>query len=97
MILNEAHLLLIVAHYRRQIVVIKILRRVLCSFVCMTITLLSFVKLKMKILLHFIQCDTLRASNDRPNLEYRVQWLKTIKKISCREKKLVAKTMKIYR
>jgi len=72
-ILNEAHLLLIVAHYRCQIVVIEILRRVLCSFVCMTITLFSFVELKMKTLLHFIQCDTLRVNSDQLNLEYRVQ------------------------
>lgn len=69
MVLGEAHLLLTAAHYRRQIVAIGVLRRVPCPFVCMTATLPPFAEHEMKILLHFSQCDTLRASSDRPNLE----------------------------
>jgi hypothetical protein len=81
----------------RQIAAIGVLRRVPCPFVCMMATLPPFAELEVKTLLHFTQCDTLRASSDRPNLEYRVQWLEAIKGIPCREKELVAEAVKICR
>ena len=49
----------------------------------------------MKILLHFTQCDTLRASSDRPNLAYRVQWLDAVRGASCREKELVEEAVRV--
>lgn len=58
----------------------------------MTATLPPFAELEMKT---FTQCDTLRASSDRPNLEYRVQWLDAVRGAPCREKELVKEAFTI--
>lgn len=94
-VLDEAHLLLTAGHYRRKIVAVGVLRRIPCPFVCMTATLPPFAELEMKTLLHFTQCDTLRASSDRPNLEYRVQWLDAVRGASRGEKELVEEAAKV--
>ena len=94
-VLDEAHLLLIASHYRSRIVELNVLRRVFCSLICMTITLSSFVELKIKKLLHFTQCDILRASSDKLNLKYCVQSLTSTNDDSCDEKELIEQTIEI--
>ena len=70
---DETHLFLIARHYRLRIEIINQLRRILCLFVCMTITLSFFVELKLRNLLHFTRSKSVRANNDRSNLQYCVQ------------------------
>ena len=94
-VFDEAHLLLTASHYRSKIVDLSVLRRISCSLICMTITLSLFVESKMKHLLHFTQCEILRASNDKFNLKYRVQSLSSTIDDSCDEKKLIHQTTKI--
>lgn len=93
-VLDESHLLLTTTHYRRKIVDLSVLRRISCLFVCMTIILLFFVELQLKTLLHFTQCETLRANNDRSNFKYRVQSL-NFKSNFCREKNLISRVAQI--
>lgn len=69
-VLNEAHLLLTASHYRENLGSLGVLRRVKCSFVCITATLFPSAELELKQLLLFTSLETLRASSDRPNIEY---------------------------
>ena len=94
-VLNETHLLLTIAHYRSRVIVVELLRRIFCLFVCMTITLLSFVEQQMKQLLQFTYCETLRVSNDRFNLTYQMQILFFSLESSCDEKELIDETIEI--
>ena len=70
---DETHLLFTTRHYRLRIEIINQLRRVFCSFVCMTIILSLFVEIKLRNLLHFTRSKSVRANNDRSNLQYCVQ------------------------
>ena len=72
-VLNEAHQLLIISHYRQKMFLIFQLREIFASFVCMTITLSLIVEMNFKQTLHFIRCDMMRFSSDRSNFQYCVQ------------------------
>ena len=71
-VIDETHLILIVAHYRSHLLVLKKLRRVQCFFVCMIVTLSFFVESQLRDVLHITHCETLRANSDRINLKYRM-------------------------
>ena len=72
-VLNEAYLLLINAHYQACLTRLTILRQIHCSLVCLTATLSSCIKLELKHMFNFIVVKTLRASNNRLNLQYLIQ------------------------
>ena len=72
-ILDEAHLLLTAAYYSKELPAINSLRQVHVPFVCMTGTLPPFASFELEKQLYMTQCERLRASSNRPNLEYRVQ------------------------
>lgn len=71
-VIDEAHLILTAAHYRSHLISLGLLRRLQCPFVCMTATLPPFAESHLRNVLHLTRCETLRASSDRSNLEYRV-------------------------
>ena len=73
LILNETHLLLIVAHYRESLTLLATLRRVQCSFMCLIVMLSLSAELKLRQSLNFINAETLRASSDRLNLQYLIR------------------------
>ncbi|KAL8689011.1 MAG: hypothetical protein Q9218_005217, partial [Villophora microphyllina] len=74
-VLDEAHLLLTASYYRTQLPAVAGLRRVHVPFICMTGTLPPFASSELEKILYFTHCERLRASSDRPNLEYCVQSL----------------------
>lgn len=72
-VLDEAHLLLTASHYREKLGLLGALRSIPCPFVCMTATLPPSAEVELKRLLAMTQPQMLRASSDRPNLEYQVK------------------------
>ena len=93
--LNKTHLLLTARHYRRNIGAINQLRRVPCLFVCMTATLSSFAEHKLKNIMHFTQSESLRASDNRPNLCYFVQSVPSANAAVFKKKLLLNETIRI--
>ena len=77
------------------------LRRVDYPFVCLTATLPPAAELELKQLLYFTALEVLRASSDRPNLQYCVQHLPAPSAFARREysknERLVRKTVTICR
>lgn len=72
-ILDEVYLLLTAVYYRKELPAINGLRQVHVPFVCITGTLPPFASFELEKQLYITQCEPLRASSNRPNLEYRMQ------------------------
>ena len=71
-IFDEIYLFVTAAHYRENLKLLKVLRRVDYFFVYLTVILPSAAELELKQLLYFTALEILRASSDRPNLQYYV-------------------------
>ena len=71
-IFDEAYLLVTAAHYRKNLGLLGVLRRVDYPFVYLIATLSPAAELELKQLLYFTVLEVLRASSDRPNLQYYV-------------------------
>ena len=78
LILDEAHLILTAAYYREHLGLLGVLRRIACSFTCLTATLPPHGELDLQQSLFLSRPVIQRASSDRPNLEYCVQSLPAI-------------------
>ncbi len=76
-VLDEAHLVLTASHYRQELGRLITLRRFPCPFVCLTATLPPPAERDLKWSLGFTAAEVLRVSSDRPNLQYRIQYLTT--------------------
>ena len=75
MIIDEAHLILIAAHYRENLELLKVLRQVRYLIICLTATLLSIGERELKQSLHFTQIEMLRVNSNRVNIEYCIQFV----------------------
>lgn len=75
LVIDEAHLILTAAHYRENLGLLGVLRRVGCPILCLTATLPPVGERELKQSLHFTQTEMLRVSSDRANLQYSIQVL----------------------
>ena len=76
-VLDEAHLLLTASHYRQQLPALATLQQYHCPFVCLTATMPPTAERELRLTLCLTpQLERLRASSDRPNLQYRIQFIK---------------------
>ena len=96
LVLDEAYLLLTAVYYRKELPVIAGLRRVYIPFVYLTGTLSPFASFELEKLLYFTQCKRLRASSDRPNLEYCIQSIGLPKPGLTRDEYLLEYVVSVY-
>ena len=75
-VLEEAHLVLTASHYREHLGMLGVIRQVQCPFVCLTGTLPPTAEYDLQQSLYLSAfLKRLRASSDRPYIEYCVQRL----------------------
>ena len=95
-VLDEAHILLTASHYRYSLKDIAGLRSFECPFVCLTGTLPPTAEFDLKHMLHATTPRIIRASGNRPNLQYLVEeshWDRSVH--ATRDDALIARAVEV--